>query len=482
MIMRIKKEYEKMSIVAKASIWFVFCTLLQKGVAFITVPIFTRIMPTVEYGLYSTYLSWYAIITVICTLDMHNCIYMNQISKTDNIEEKDKVAVPMLSLSNTIVVVLLLVYLCFHKTINLLIKLPTSIVVLLFFQVFFDSIINFWLIRQRFEYNYKNIIIKTIIIVFLNAFLGIFFVMLVNKNQAVARVISIVLVQVIFGLILYIQLFKKTGRFFSANGWKKILYIQLPLLPHALSLTILSSVDRIMINSFVGATETAIYGVAYSSAYVVNVLKNSIVDAARPDIYKSIKEGKYEKIDSMFKNISIFIILILILFIVFAPEIIRIMAPNNYYNAIYIIPPVATSTLFTFLYCMYACISFYYEKTRQIMYASVASAILNLILNWIFIPIYGYIAAGYTTLVCYIFLAIFHYFIMKNIVKKELHNIRIFDDKFTIFISLVMLIIMIVLTKLYEYILIRYSVVLICLIIMFVKRKKIVDVFKKIKK
>ena len=46
---------------AKASIWFVLCSVVQKVFAFLTTPIFTRIMSAEEYGVVSVYNSWISI-------------------------------------------------------------------------------------------------------------------------------------------------------------------------------------------------------------------------------------------------------------------------------------------------------------------------------------------------------------------------------------------------------------------------------------
>ena len=64
MLDRMIERYHKMNVTAKASIWFVFCSLMQKGISTITVPIFTRLMSTEEYGVYSLYLSWFSILTI----------------------------------------------------------------------------------------------------------------------------------------------------------------------------------------------------------------------------------------------------------------------------------------------------------------------------------------------------------------------------------------------------------------------------------
>ena len=67
--------YRKIPLPAKASMWFVFCSVVQKGIAFITTPIFTRMMSTEEYGLVSVYSSWLSILTVILTFQLATGVY-----------------------------------------------------------------------------------------------------------------------------------------------------------------------------------------------------------------------------------------------------------------------------------------------------------------------------------------------------------------------------------------------------------------------
>ena len=47
--MNITSKYRSLSVQAKAALWFTICSFLQKGISFITVPIFTRLMSTQEY-------------------------------------------------------------------------------------------------------------------------------------------------------------------------------------------------------------------------------------------------------------------------------------------------------------------------------------------------------------------------------------------------------------------------------------------------
>lgn len=481
MIRKYYRKYLNISVAARAAMWFVVCTVLQRCISFVSVPIFTRLMPTAEYGLYSTYLSVYSIATVVCTLSMEKCVYINGIAKASSEKEKDDLAIPLLSLSGVLTVVLFIVYLIFHNQINGLLKLPTTLMCLVFAQVLFEPAVVFWSTKQRYEYKYIALVALTIGMVVANAALGILFVVLSKTNQAVARVFSIVIVQVIIGCICYIYFFRKAGAIFRCKDWKHTLHVQVPLLPHSLSLTVLSSSDRIMINSIVGTTQAAIYSVAYSCGYVVTTIKNSIVSAMTPWIYEKMKKKDYVSIRLITKPIMLLITLMTFAFIAFAPEIVYLLAPKEYHEAIYVIPPVAASSYFTFLYNMFSNVSFYYEETKKIMFASISGAILNLILNGICIPIFGYVAAGYTTLVCYMMFTVAHYFIMKTISRKEGITEDIFDMKFILIVSATVLVITTAFSFIYSSTIIRYSVLLLLLGVIVLKRRYFFDTLKVIK-
>lgn len=475
-------KYTAIPVAARAALWFTACTLLQKCISFITVPIFTRLMTTAEYGLYSTYLSWYSIVVVFCTLNMHTCVYINGVAKARNEHEKDAIAVPLLSLIEVITLVCFVLYCIFHKWLNRFIGLPTTMVFLMFGQILFEAPMNFWTYKQRFEFKYIKLVIRTISLVVCNSVLGIIFVILSDKNQALARVFSIVIVQAVFGGVFYLYFFKRGRELFACRNWKHALKVQLPLLPHGLSLTILSSSDRIMISNLVSTAAAGIYSVAYSAGYIMGVLKNSIADALRPWIYEKIKEKSYDDVRAITKPIFILIIIITFAFIAFAPEIIAVMAPSRYYEAIYIIPPVAASSFFTFLYNTFSAVSFYFEKTNKIMIASISGAVINLALNAVCIPVFGYIAAGYTTLFCYVFFSFAHYLIMRRLCKDKLNGASLFDMRFIVLLSCIVIAMTLIFNLIYEMMLVRYGIILILLVILIIKRKSFIETVKLLKK
>lgn len=107
------------------------------------------------------------------------------------------------------------------------------------------------------------------------------------------------------------------------------------------------------------------------------------------------------------------------------------------------------------------------------MLASIFGAVLNIILNYIFINIFGYFAAGYTTLFCYIIYAIMHYMFMKKICRENLENAKIYEGKIIFGMAIVFCLVGILFLISYRNIILRAMLIVIVFVVIFVKRKYI---------
>ena len=134
-----------------------------------------------------------------------------------------------------------------------------------------------------------------------------------------------------------------------------------------------------------------------------------------------------------------------------------------------------------FMYDFFAKFEFYYEKKYFIMIASIIGAIFNVILNYICIPIWGYYAAGYTTLICYILYVIGHYLFMKKVVRENIGNVKVYDTKKLFIISAVFIAVGFGILLTYDNIAIRYSCVSALIIIGILKKEKINAILRKIR-
>ena len=168
------------------------------------------------------------------------------------------------------------------------------------------------------------------------------------------------------------------------------------------------------------------------------------------------------------------------LLIALAPEAVKIFAPSEYYDAIWVIPPIAMSVYFIFSYTFFAVFEFYYEKTKLIAAATSAGAVLNIILNYVFINVFGYYAAGYTTLVCYMVYAAFHMYFMRKICREQLNNDQPYSLRIYGGITTAFLLLGFIFMTSYNFIVVRYSMLGIILVVIVAFHKKIISVIKSI--
>ena len=101
--------------------------------------------------------------------------------------------------------------------------------------------------------------------------------------------------------------------------------------------------------------------------------------------------------------------------------------------------------------------------------------VVNIVLNVIFIPLYGYVAAAYTTLACYVLYSLGHYIVGGKILKDNTGFKAIIDVKITLVLSVAIIIISCAVHLFFDWIVLRYLIILIGAAAAFIKRKKIVE-------
>jgi len=472
-----KKIFEKIKnapMQVKASFAFLVCSFLGRGAAIITTPLFTRMMTTSEYGSFGVFNSWVSIISCFVTLNLSGGIYAQCLVKYSESKEKYKSSFQGLTLCLSIIFGV--IYLIFRNSINSFLGYSTDEMIMMLMIIWTSAVYHLWAAGQRVEYRYRLLSIISISSTVLTALLGIFFVFKL-KDKVFGRILGWCITQVVLFAWLFFFDIRKGKILFSKEIWKYAINMAFPLIPHYLSTIILNSSDRIMIKEMIDESSAGIYNLAYSLSLIMTVFNSSLLSTIEPWIYKQIKSGNFKKIEKVAYPSFLGIALLNILLIAFAPEIIFVFAPKTYYDAKWVVPPVAMSVYFMFLYSFFATFEFYYEKTKFITFATVTGAIVNVVTNYIFIKIFGYVAAGYTTLLCYIIFAIMHYIFMNKIAKENIKQ-QVYNIKIIFALTIGFMVIGFALLLSYNVILIRYGIVLILIIVIICLRKKIIDYCK----
>lgn len=471
---RILKKYSSLPQMAKASFWFLICSVLQKGISVITTPIFTRLMTSSEYGVYNVFVSWENILTIFITFNLSYGVYTQGLVKFD--KDKKIFSASMQGLTICLVVLWLVIYIPFREIFNNLLNMNTTYMLLMTLTIWISAVFGFWSANQRVNYNYRLLVIITILASILNPIISIALMNFID-DKVLARILGIAISYIIFYLWMFFEQLIEGRKLYSKKYWKYALRFNIPLIPHYLSQTILSSSDRIMIERIDGRDTAGIYSLAYSISLIMSLFNNALGQTIGPWIYIKIKEKKTNEITRVAYPSLIGIAFINIVLIAFAPEVVAIFAPKEYYDSIWVIPPVAMSVYFMFAYDLFAKFEFYYEKTNLISIATAIVAIINIITNLIFIKLFGFVAAGYTTLVCYILYVVFHYYFMCKICKNN-HIDNPYDLRKLIKITIGFMVGGFSFLILYNYFVLRYAIIGIMLLLIILKRKVIFSYIK----
>ena len=130
--------------------WFIICSILQKAIQFITVPLFTRLLTTEEYGQFTLYQSWLSLFSIFATLNLSAGVFNNGMIKSP--DDRDAYVSSMQGLSVVSTVVVFLVYLVVCPLVGQFIGLTNFVMFIMFVQILFTPPLLFWSTRQRFEY------------------------------------------------------------------------------------------------------------------------------------------------------------------------------------------------------------------------------------------------------------------------------------------------------------------------------------------
>lgn len=438
----------------KSGVWYTVSNFAMKGIGFLTTPIFTRMMTKTEYGEFDNFQIWLLLLMYCTSLNLDASMIR---ALKDFREDKDSYMVSMISLYTLFTSVCWCISFCFRGVFGAVFSMDRVLIDCMFLYLLIFPAVQLFQTRERFEFRYKRNIAIGMIVSVGSSLLSVVLI-LIMQNRLMARVIGFILPSILVGAIIIIWCARKGH--IKVKYWKYALPISLPVVPHLISLYLLNSMDRIMIRDFYGKEQMAMYALAYTCGMVITILFNSANDAFAPWLAEKMHNEDYDSV----RKVSIQYVMLFSFFafmiVLVTPEILMVMGGDNYLEARYVMPPVTAGCLMQFVYTLYVNVETYEKKTVGMAIASVLTAILNYVLNYIFIPRFGYVAAAYTTFVCYTVLLLFHMGLVKKIGMDKLYQ----NKKNCLFAGLFSVLI-IMTSTIMDYALIRWSIEGICIVL-----------------
>ena len=464
-----------MSTEVKASVAYTMCSVLQKCLSFFTLPIFTRLLTTEQFGQYIIYSSWSGIIMIFLTLNLGYGSFSTAMVRFEN--RRNEYIASVQGICLLLSAVFLILYIPFSGLWNKLFDLPTSLVLVMVPEILAQTGIQLWSGKKRFEFKYKCVIAVTLAIAVLSPITA--YLMIINTNdKGTARILGYSLVTAAVGGFIFISNILKGKSFYTKEFWKYALGFNLPLLAYYLSQVIFNQSDRIMIGHMCGESEAAMYGVAYNLAMVLTFVLNAINNSYVPWFYGKLKEGRQHENRKIACLIAGIMSLLLLAVIWYAPEMIYIMAGEQYMPAVDVVAPIAMSLLMLFYAQLFINVEFYYEEKKKLIIASIAAAVINILLNLLLIPVFGFTAAGYTTLLSYVIFVLSNYLAMKRVIRSHSVEDNAYSYKGLVAIAAGFTAASFLGIALYDYIIPRIVITALVIFIVLINAKRIVSAVK----
>lgn len=457
----------------KSAFWYTGSNLLVKALGFITIPIFTRLLTHAEFGVYNNYLSWLAVMTIVVTLSLDATLIS---AKRDYPNDLRNYTFSMVVLSQISAVIWLVLSNSFMSLLETVSALDAIYVNCIFVYLLFLPAITLVQTWERFIYRYKVTVALSLAMSIGIALLSVALALLMPNHLEgviVGRTIPVVLLG---GSIFLWFIVKKSV--INVSYWRYALPIAWPFIPHLLAMTLLGAMNKIFIIQMCGADANALYSLAYSCGLIVALFVTSLNSAFSPWLGDKLTERNYDRIRRVSRPYIVLFAIFAFISTLIAPEVLLLMGGASYLPAMYVIPPIAMGCVFQFVYCMYVNVEQYEKKTKGMALASLSAAALNALLDIIFIPMFGYMAAAWATAISYGWLMIAHMLLV-----RRMRLSFVYDWKFNIVFCALICICIGFCMVLYDVPVVRWTLtfllVLALVILIWSKRKLIAAVFKR---
>lgn len=379
-----------------ASIIYIIANGIGQGTTLLSNIFFTRYMSQVDYGLYSNYYSYVALLVPFVGMNLY-CGLSNAYIDYKNEINSFRSSVLLLSIIGAVCTVVGVFFL------KLVVDISVSwfVIILAIAHAYGFFVVNYYIQSMNME---NRFIAKGVMLAVPNvlqaAIAGAF---VLSANTYIYRAIGSGIGIVLCGLVGAIFIIKQSIPFINLEYWKYALRISLPAIFGSVAAMIMQQCDKVMITHIVGAENTAVYALIFNIGYILYAVQQATNGVWQVWLYNALSKDLYHAIPIVQKWYLYFMFILGTVLYMVAPEIIKILSPANYWFFDYVAPFVVGSYVML-MYSMEITIIEYDKKTHITSSIVTVAAVLNVLLNYFAITYFGGLGAAYTSLISYMFI------------------------------------------------------------------------------
>lgn len=389
----------------KDSALYTLPAIVSRGLAIITIPIYTRALSTADYGAFDLLMVFANLINLTIALEVSQGVARFYAAEQDTARR--------IGYASSAFWFSLLCYSTFALS-ALIFSEPLSALVMgaeglqRCFQIgvlyiWFNGLFLLLQNQFRWELRSKDFAIVSLIVALTTA--GIAIYLTLYKPLGLEGFMLGMLSGVVCGFMYSLWHLRNTFKaVFNIRLLAEMLKFSAPLVPSGIAVFLTTYIDRLMINHYLTLADVGIYGIAFRLAAVIGVIILGFQMALTPLIYTH-----YQKADTpaqlarIFRIFTAFSLLMVMALVVLAQDILILMTTPEYYAAaslmIFMVPAFLLSQMYVFAPGITIA-----KKTYFILLLNLVAALISVTLNVLLIPLLGLKGAATANLLSYLIL------------------------------------------------------------------------------
>ena len=415
---KVKQEKKSISLIKNIILFFV-ANFMPKAITFFMVPLYTYCLSTEEYGKVDILITTIQFLLPILTIQVQDAMLRFSLEKKNNPSD-------VLTIGLRIVLIgsLLLFVACNLGIVTGFIKIDLIYIIIFFIMYLLHAFKN---IASYFCRGIDKIGILTTsnVILTLSTVLCNLVFLLVFKWGVLGYILSLCIGHLLGVLILFFgaKLYKYIKPTLSDKTLtKKIILFSIPMIFSAVSWWVNSSLDKYILGYFCGASAVGLLAVAYKIPSILSLFGITIANAYSISAIKDFDKNDTDGfLGNSYSVINICFVLMCSVLMIANVFLSKMLFSNDFFTAREYVPPLLISALMSQLSLM--CEQYYVamKKTKIISSTAIIGAIINTVLNVLFIPAYGAYGAAVATALSIFVVWLIRYIVLNRYIKLK-HN------------------------------------------------------------
>jgi len=384
----------------KNSAIYTIATVFTRGIAIFLIPIYTRYLTPAEYGIIDYFMILTSIINLTIALEITQAV-VRYYQDAETIEEKRSyVSTAFLFTIFIYFIYFIISYIFSNELASLFLdnENMSRLFIIASGSIATNGIFCFVQNQLKFEIRPKDFAIVSIVNVVVLASVAIYLLIVVGL-----KIESIFIAQIIANIIcsiLAVYMARNSYSFlFVYAKFKEMIAFSYPLVFSGIGVFVAMYIDRIAIKDLLGLEELGIFGIAYRFASIAGLVMVGFQSSLMPLVYKHYKEENTPKDISKILNIfTVFALFTVSGSVLFAKEMVVLFTTEAFYSSANLIAILVMAVFFSNMYIFAPGIGIA-KKTKLTAMITISSAILNTILNYTLIPVFGLSGATYATFI-----------------------------------------------------------------------------------